>query len=171
MKESKCMKIAFNILKESLYALFLLASGSLAVWESMRLTKKYPQSNWFAGPSGFMMIIGCVFLLLCLLELLRLLRKSDLIKEIAVKERAQKSADEKENSRKMVISFLLLIVYTILIKYLGFSLTSAIYLGVNLWILKNPPLRTIITVVVILVLLLFGAPYMGISLPRGILGF
>ena len=75
------------------------------------------------------------------------------------------------NTKKMVISFLLLVVYVLLLKYLGFAVSSVLYLGANLWILKNPPLRTIITVAVILLALLFGAPQLGISLPRGMLGF
>ena len=70
----------------------------------------------------------------------------------------------------MFISFGLLIVYTVLVKPLGFSIASTLYLGANLRILSNSWKSTIITSVIILVALLFGAPAMGLSLPRGIFG-
>ena len=173
MVEKKWLSTISLILQKFAFPLFLLIIGGTAVLESMRITKKYPSSNWLAGPSGFMMIVGGILLFLFLIELVKAI-KGFSFADIKVAETAaeeESDPEERINNRKMVISFLMLVAYVLMLKYLGFAVSSVIYLAANLWILKNPPLRTIITVVVILVLLLFGAPQLGISLPRGIFGF
>ena len=175
MVEKKWLSTISLILQKFAFPLFLLIIGGTAVLESMRITKKYPSSNWLAGPSGFMMIVGGILLLLFLIELVKAIKGFSFadvkVVETSAAEETEADAEDRINNRKMVISFLMLVAYVLILKYLGFAVSSVLYLAANLWILKNPPLRTIITVVVILVLLLFGAPQLGISLPRGIFGF
>lgn len=174
MAGNKKLSVTGLILRQFAFPLFLLVIGGTAVLESMRVTKKYPSDNWLAGPSGFMMIIGVILLLLFVIELVKAIRGfslSSVKEEAAVEKQSEKNQEDAINTKKMVLSFLLLVVYVLLLKILGFSLSSVLYLAANLWLLKNPPLRTIITVVVIFLLLMFGAPQLGISLPRGIFGF
>ena len=174
MAEKRWLSVTALILKKFAFPLFLLVIGGTAVLESMRITKKYPSDNWLAGPSGFMMIIGVILLLLFVIELVKALKGFSIPASSPEKVEAasdSKNTEDAVNTKKMVISFLLLVVYVLLLKYLGFAVSSVLYLGANLWILKNPPLRTIITVAVILLALLFGAPQLGIALPRGMLGF
>lgn len=160
------------ILKNIAFPLVILAAGGIAVIESNRLTHKYPQDNWFAGPSGFMMIIGIILLILFTIELFKSIKttKKDIEKNAEV-EKKEKTDEEKGYVRDMIISFLMVCIYILIIKYAGFALASTIYLVANLILLKNPKLRIIITAIVIFLLLLYGAPLAGISLPRGYLGF
>lgn len=160
------------VLKNIAFPLVVLAAGGIAVIESNRLTEKYPQDNWFAGPSGFMMIIGIILLVLFVIELFKGLKtmRVELSKE-QCNEKKELSEEEKGFVKDMIISFAMVCIYIIVIRYLGFALASTLYLVANLILLKNPKLRIIITAVVIFLLLLYGAPLAGISLPRGYLGF
>ena len=179
-------KTLVGFLRKYWYFLLLIAAGSLAISESIRITNKYHPSNWITGPSGFIMILGLVLVALLLFEILMtVLRAKKRAKKHAAEASVQetpsvdetaenaaddKDADERLYTRNMWLSFGLLIVYTLLIKVLGFALSSGLYLLVNLLLLKNSWKTTLITVVVILLFLLFAAPMLSMSFPRGVFG-
>jgi len=176
------------ILKKYWYLLLLTAAGGVAICESIRLTNKYQPKNWLAGTSGFIMILGLALAALLAFELLgRLVRaarqkqtrtaaqetadRNESKSETAATPTAEEEANASSSNRRMWLSFGLLVVYTLLIQVLGFAVSSALYLGANLLLLKNSWKSTILTTAVVLVFLLFGAPYLGISFPRGLFGF
>ena len=180
-------KTIVSFLRRYWYFLLLIAAGSLAIGESIRITKKYHPSNWLTGPSGFIMILGLVLVALLLFEIMMsILRAKRRAKKRASQqvslqevqeqeasapaEEASEDKEEKLYTRNMWLSFGLLIVYTLLIKVLGFAISSALYLLVNLLLLKNSWKTTLITVAVILIFLLFVAPMLSMSFPRGLFG-
>ena len=179
MTDKRSKSVVSIILDRVAFPLFMLVSGGIAIIESNRLDRKYPQEDWWSGPSSFMKILGFIMLVLCLVEAvkavlgirkdIRKMREQEAAAESGQK--AEKDAKDKEYTKVMLISFAMVLVYIFIIKYTGFALATVIYLTANLVLLKNPPLRIAITAVVILALLLWGAPAMGISLPRGFLGF
>ncbi|MFA7109099.1 MAG: tripartite tricarboxylate transporter TctB family protein [Sphaerochaetaceae bacterium] len=168
-------KKSLFLIENLAFSFILLVVGLITILESVRLTQKHLPKNWLASSGGFMMIIGAIILLLFLFDLTSSIKKCVLgLKKMEVepeiKKKEAKGVEDKANLMKMLYSFALLGVYTIIIRPLGFPIASTIYIGVNLWLLKNPLLRTIITVVVIFIVLTFGAPAFGLSLPRGFLG-
>mgnify|MGYP000926067303 CR=1 FL=1 len=176
MTEKKTSKMVSIILDRMAFPLFMFVTGVIAVLESNRLTEKYVDGDWLSGPSSFMMILGLLILAICFIETVRSVFqiRSDLKKidehVVATKEDQEKSDEEKGYIKDMIISFAMVLVYIFIIRYTGFALATVIYLAANLTLLKNPIVRIVLTVVVILALLLWGAPAMGISLPRGFLG-
>lgn len=177
MTEKKTSKMISIVLDKMAFPLFMFVTGVIAIFESIRLTEKYVDGDWLSGPSSFMMILGLLILAICFIETVKSVFqiKSDLKKmdehAAATIEDEEKSDEEKGYIKDMIISFAMVLVYIFIIKYIGFALATVIYLAANLMLLKNPVLRVVLTVVVILALLLWGAPAMGISLPRGFLGF
>lgn len=175
-------KTLTGFLRKYWYFLLLLAAGSLSIGESIRITNKYEPKEWITGPSGFIMILGLLLIALLLFEILmNVLRAkkrakkqaAECVKEdvVAASDADETDENEKLYTRNMWLSFGMLIVYTLLIKVLGFALSSALYLTLNLLLLKNSWKSTLITVAVILVFLLFVAPLLSMSFPRGLLGF
>ncbi|HPY45950.1 MAG TPA: tripartite tricarboxylate transporter TctB family protein [Sphaerochaeta sp.] len=176
MTEKKTSKMISIVLDKMAFPLFMFVTGVIAVFESIRLTEKYVDGDWLSGPSSFMMILGLIILAICFIETVKSVFqiRSDLKKlndTVATRENEEKSDEEKGYIKDMIISFAMVLVYIFIIRYTGFALATVIYLAANLMLLKNPVLRVVLTVVVILALLLWGAPAMGISLPRGFLGF
>ena len=177
-----------TILKKYWYLLLLTAAGGVTICESIRLTNKYQPKKWLAGTSGFIMILGLVLIVLLIFEIIRRIvvagkqkRTHATTREIEDRQEShgedvaehepEKNSDLSSSNRKMWFSFGLLVVYTLLIRVLGFAVSSALYLGANLLLLKNSWKSTVITTAVILSFLLFGAPFLGISFPRGLFGF
>lgn len=186
----------FSLLSDAFFPLLFAVAGGILVSESSRITASYNPKIWITGPSGFMMIIGLLLLFFALLEVIKFTVKllklrmgkvetyntntpktiedekltADKINNYETAEEEQTGNNRKISRLKMFISFGLLIVYTVLVKPLGFSIASTLYIGANLRILNNSWKSTIITSVIILIALLFGAPAMGLSLPRGIFG-
>jgi hypothetical protein len=64
--------------------------------------------------------------------------------ETAATPTAEEEANASSSNRRMWLSFGLLIVYTLLIQVLGFAVSSALYLGANLLLLKNSWKSTIL---------------------------
>lgn len=189
-KMKRILESLSGLLRKYWYFLLLLAAGSLAIGESIRITNKYEPSHWLSGPSGFVMILGIAFIALLVFEAIAVAARSkkqakkQATEETVVCEEPEKQsieaevapseeqvAQQKLHNRNMWLSFGMLIVYTLLIKILGFALSSAVYLVLNLLLLKNNWKVTIITVAAILLFLLFGAPALSMSFPRGIFGF
>jgi hypothetical protein len=158
------------------FPLLLLILGSVAIIQSLILTAGNSEPNWLAGPGGFMMLIGCILIGICLFELLVLFRaaKADNSKVSAKTAVPDETTEKKKQDiflRNMLITLGLLMVYALCIRVLGFSLATGLFLVIDLKLLKNSWPLTVFTVLVILALMLFGAPWMGISLPRGLFGF
>jgi|GEM_PF-1031967 len=182
-----------SLLSEAFFPLLFAVAGGLLISESCRLTAKYNPKVWLIGPSGFMMIIGLLLILLTLVEILKTVLKNHKSKPIMGKlededsessditaetinnyetaEDVQTEENKKQSRIRMLISFGMLVVYAFLVKPLGFAIASTLFIGVDLKILRNSWKSTIITSVVVFIALLYGAPAMGLSLPRGVFGF
>lgn len=187
-----------NKTKEYTHFILLLIVGSLAVYESIRITSMYSIKDWLSGPSGFVMIIGFLLLFLSFIEglaLIRLKRRKmqvlplqasvaatlDALPVLSDKDlkyskvrediKEQFVQEDSRNTLNLIISYVLLIVYVITLKPLGFTLSTALYMTSSLLLLKNSWTLTAVTVMVLVAWIMFGAPAMGLSLPRGIFGF
>jgi hypothetical protein len=209
----------------NLYLPLLLAVGGIGIYESIRITNKHHPKNWLAGPSGFMMIVGCLLVVVFAFEVImkyvryrnRRAREdkatdnpadkpsdkatdnvdaammaaaqadaaqdaadrsapdaahdvtADAAKDAGVQAKPQ-DAEAQVHVRNMYYSAGLLIVYTLLIRWVGFSVSSCLYLLANMLLLKNSVKVTVITVLAVLLYMLVGAPALGMSFPRGLLG-
>lgn len=167
------MNVITEKIKGYAYFVLLLVLGMLTVSESLRITANYTIKDWLSGPSGFMMIVGCAILFLALVEGLSLVkaRKAKQPAPPFVTSSDTALPAENRNRLNLVLTYILLIVYALTIKPLGFTISTAIYITLNMLLLKNSWLLTLITVALIIICTMFGAPLMGLSLPRGIFGF
>ena len=151
--------------------------GILALLEARRIQIKLKVDNFFAGPSGYMSILGVILLLLFIPEIRDGLKKyRRLLEEDAQKAEITKtdeeiSAEEKEkaDSKRMWIVFGMLVVYVAVIKYLGFVISTLVFLVSSLFFLGNKWKSVLFTTLVIGVFLYF-CPQIGITLPKGIFG-
>jgi uncharacterized membrane protein YcjF (UPF0283 family) len=179
-----------DVAKGNLYLLLLLAVGGMGIYESVRITHKYQPKNWLAGPSGFMMIVGCLLVAVFVFEVVvRCLRypkgrtgevqsaqaeASDATQTAEPQDSGASAelqvAESRIHLNNMYYSAGLLIVYTLLIRWLGFSISSCLYLLANMLLLKNSVKVTVVTVLAVLLYMLVGAPALGMSFPRGLLG-
>jgi uncharacterized membrane protein len=193
-------KTLLPLLSDALFPLLLAVAGGILVKESLRITAKHKPANWLAGPSGFMMIIGSLLLVFTAIECAQIIMRvvkterrrihapvpvaeqahpKDSSAAITAKdimtyqtgEEEQTVEERKRSSLRMLISFGLLVFYALLVKILGFTLASTVYIIANLFALKNSWKVSIITTIVVFSLLYFGAPAMSLSLPRGMFGF
>lgn len=198
MKDKKATFLL--VLNNALFPLLVAVAGGILVKESLRITAKHNPANWLAGPSGFMMIVGLLLLVLTFVEIIQLIRgvrkrrfqdlKNSQIEEPSTPEKGpsevittetimtyqtseeeQTPEDRKKSRLRMIISFCLLVFYTLMVKPLGFTLASTVYIIINLLVLKNSWKLAILTTIVVFALLYFGAPAMSLSLPRGIFSF
>ena len=171
------------------YSHLLLAGvfGIIAIAEAIRVGVKYTSESFIAGPGGYMMVVGAGMVCFSLMGAIaglwgwlrrdyhRLIRKSDLVPASLpdVQLESEESGKLPINSSRLwktCLSFLLCIVYVILIKPLGFTIASLLYLAINLWLLQNPVRRILVTCIVMFPILSFCLPLVGISVPKGIFG-
>jgi hypothetical protein len=166
-------------LKNYSFSILFIVVGSVAVLESIRISNKYSIKDWWSGPSGFVMLLGCGLLVLAVIEGLGALRldlrsapdeMSGAATQVPDKEVAGVKIQRDKGITNLIICFVFLIVYVITIRPIGFTLATALYLLSNLWFLKNSRLTTVITVVLAVLVIMYLAPAAGLSLPRGILG-
>jgi hypothetical protein len=151
--------------------MLLSLCGLLAVSESRKITKAHTIPNWFSGPSGYIMIVGGLLCLFAVHELYSAIQRWKKGPLKPADKQDQDSVQQKQLIRDMTVTFLLLPVYLLLIPLLGFNLASIVYMGLNLYILKNSVKSIVVTAIVLFLGMLFLLPPMGISLPRGIFGF
>lgn len=173
--------------KKHWYPLLLTAVGGISIYESIRLTNKYHPKHWLSGTSGFIMILGLAMVALLVVDsIMRAVRAEkkecdilavratscleELPEELLNEEAGEDEAAFLTHNRKMWVSFGFLLAFALLIQKLGFTLSSTVYLGANMRLLNNSWRKTIITTSVLFLFLLFGAPFLGISFPRGLLG-
>jgi len=81
-----------------------------------------------------------------------------------------------DKNREVILTFITIALYIALIGYLGFIITTIIFLFAQIMILSPPGKRNflvtgIISVVVPVLLAWFFTVYLSLLLPRGILGF
>ena len=193
-------KTLLPLLSDALFPLLLAVAGGILVKESLRITAKHKPANWLAGPSGFMMIIGSLLLVFTDIECAQIIMRvvkterrpihapvsaaeeahpkdssatitAEDIMTYKTGEEEQTVEERKRSGLRMLISFGLLVLYALLVKTLGFTIASTVYLIANLFALKNSWKVSIITTIVVFSLLYFGAPAMSLSLPRGVFGF
>lgn len=163
----------------SLLILFVIG-GVMSLIEAQRLQTVTNYPNYLAGPSGYMTILGILLLVLALIEVRSSVKTFRKVREERIEmqqagaeqsnEEQQKDRDEKLHNRKMWVTYAMLIGFLVLIKPLGFMIASLLFLSANLLYLGNSIKTTSITVAVIFLVLYFGAPSMGLSIPRGIFG-
>jgi low temperature requirement protein LtrA len=171
-----------NLLRRYGHLPLIAAFGVLAVVEGIRIGTQFTAETFIAGPGGYMTVIGVA---LCCFALIGVLgatagrtRRKRTQDELAALDTdtdtvttPEKSAEAIAHSRTLRLSFLLCVVYVLLIKPLGFTIASLLYLAASLWFLKNPLRRTLLTCIIMFPILFFGLPAIGISVPRGPFGF
>lgn len=154
-----------------------LVTGIMALLEARRIQAKLQVEKFFAGPSGYMSIIGVVLLLLFIPEIIEGMKKyKKNLQKYAEKQAISKASEETEaekerriNTNRMWIVFLMLTGYIVIMKPLGFFISSIAFLITSMFYLGNKWLTVLITVSVVAVFLYF-CPNFGITLPKGFLG-
>ena len=155
-----------------------LITGIMALLEARRIQAKLNVKNYFAGPSGYMSIIGVILLLLFIPEIIEGMKKYKKNLQKYTKKQAYSVGSEEtaasENKRidttRMWVVFVMMILYIIIMKPLGFIISSCAFLITSLFYLGNKWLTVLITVAIVAVFLVF-CPSFGITLPKGIFGF
>jgi hypothetical protein len=175
-----------TVVQRYVYPVLLTACGSLAFFESLRLKSDFDSGDFLSGPGGYLMIVGIVLLCFAAFETLRLARKrrqgdGGVRVAPATEEVGRAASEDEEKSektvghieadrRRMRLSFMFCAFFVLLIEPMGFTLASLVYLAANLLLLGNGKLVTFVTLCVVFMLLHFGAPAIGLSLPKGLLG-
>ena len=174
MNESKIKRV----LQSYLHIVIAIFLGLIAILEGIRLRHELPYESFISGPGGYVFIVGIALLLFSLMSIINLQRKS--LKEKSKNDKCQSgqesmqgnlAAGKPQNLFPTCLSFLLCIIYVALIKPLGFTLASIFYLASSLLLLRNSKKITILTCIVMIPILYLGFPAIGISVPKGILGF
>jgi hypothetical protein len=154
-----------------------LITGIMALFEAKRIQAKLHVEAFFSGPSGYMSIVGVVLLLLFVPEVIEGINKfkknlQRYAEEQITTETHEESVvieEDRINTNRMWVVFLMLVGYIIVIKRLGFLISSCVFLIVSMLYLGNKWLTMLLTVSIVAVFLVF-CPYFGITLPKGIFG-
>lgn len=163
--------------------------GVVGAAEGIRLGIASPGEDFITGPGGYMTVVGSGLLLFAVLgAIASVLRRArgggtDTSRGGSVptplsdaetgRSHDVKAAGVGGLSRPTLVrlSFAFCVVYVLLIRPLGFTLASLLYLAAGLVLLGNPVRRIVVTCLAMLPILYFGLPLAGISVPRGIFGF
>ncbi len=159
------------------YFALVAVCGAAALVEGLRIGRLRRTAEFLSGPGGYIMILGVVLLLFAAIELAAQLGRT--ARRSAVGGPPPEAGAGREVSqgaaaggrRRMQLTFVMCVVYVLLVRPLGFTLASLLYLTANLLLLGNRPAVMAATVAVVFVILRFGAPAIGLYLPRGLLGF
>ena len=149
------------------------------MYEGVRVGLKDTGPGYFSGPGGYLTIIGSALILFGLIEVIKQVVKAEKREDPVVSEDIGEPwfsnitfrPSKITPTNKMRYSFILCIVYVLLIRPLGFTIASLVYLGANFWLLENKVRTIILTIVVMFFILRYGLPAMGLSVPKGIFGF
>lgn len=180
------MKVIILLLKREGYVVLISLLGILGIAEGLRVDATVRSANFLSGPGGYLTIIGISLLLFGIIDIIRqlIMRQREHLSQ-----RSQMDHDEAtriatfdwkglltlDRSRmtpnvKMRLSFILCIFYVLIIQPLGFTIATIIYLVANFWLLSNKTKTILFTVVVMFIILRFGLPAMGLSVPKGLFG-
>ncbi len=180
-------KWIYGLLANFSHVLLSGALGAVAIAEAIRLGFYDQSDSFIVGPGGYMMVVGvglvcfsCIGGVGGLIARSRS-RPSPSISSVAKDPKSPQPAraqsgrgggGEKDYSRavKPIASFLLCIGFILLIKPIGFTFATLLYLAASLWLLENPFRRIVLTCVAMFPILAFGLPLIGLSMPKGILG-
>lgn len=153
------------------HVLLSAAFGLIAMAESLRLGILHKDETFITGPGGYMMVVGVFLIIFSIIGTVAVcLGRRRYTNGILSSVKPDQSPVDKDRFRKVVLSFLFCVLYVLLIQFLGFAIASLLYLAVNLWLLQNPVRRIVFTCLVMLPILVFGLPLIGLSVPKGIFG-
>lgn len=151
--------------------------GVLALVEAIRIQNKLQVDNFFAGPSGYMTILGVILLLLFIPEIKNGIKKYNRLiqkaaqdaEKVKTEEEVEEEKTEKANSKRMWVFFIMMLLYVAIMKYLGFFISTIIFLVASLYYLGNK-WKSILFTTLIIGIFLYFCPQIGITLPKGIFG-
>lgn len=155
--------IWYRRLQRCWFALLLCLMGILTLREAMRISKQSTESNWLAGPGGYITIIGGLLLCFAIFEFISGMRADHPVAEVTTK-------DKSFLNKKVWWSFLLVVLYLLLTPWLGFLISSGIFLVGSLRLLGCTVRSITIIILVTCLCMYFLFPILGISVPRGLLG-
>ncbi len=147
------------------YAALWGMPGVLILYESYRLFKlpSLKNTDFFAGPVGYMCGVGFLLMGFCIWEIVG-----------GLKAGGQKPGSEAKASRpslkKIYLCVAYMVLFLILMPVLGFILASGVFLGACLRLLGCSLLEIVATVFVYCISFYWFLPYFGISLPQGLWG-
>jgi len=147
------------------YAALWGMPGLLTLYESYRLFKlpSLKNTDFFAGPVGYMCGVGFLLMGFCIWEIVG-----------GLKDVGQKPGSEAKASRPSLKRIYLCVafmgLFLILMPVLGFILASGVFLGTCLRLLGCSLPEIVATVLVYCISFYWFLPYFGISLPQGLWG-
>jgi hypothetical protein len=140
--------------------------GFLILMEAYRLAglPKLRDKAFGEGPAGYMTAIGFLLIGFAFWEVIEGLRPG----------RAQASSPEKAGnpiSRKIWLTAVCMVLFLALVPFLGFILASGCFLGGAMRLLGCTLRSILLTIGIYCGCLYWMVPLLGLSLPRGFLGF
>lgn len=148
------------------YAALWGVPGLLTMVEAYRLFKlpEFQNTEFAEGPVGYMFAVGVLLIGFCIWEI-----------AVGLRPRAGTTHSNAKSSSRRIIRVYLTIAYMVLFllltPFLGFIVASGCFLVACLRLLGCTLIVSAVTAVVYCGTLYWMLPYLGLSLPRGILGF
>jgi hypothetical protein len=178
------MQKIITLIRHEGYVLLVCTLGVVGIIEGLRVDAKVQSASFLSGPGGYLTIIGISLLLFGIIDIIRQLilrHTSKRVPDVARMDNTQ-GADRTRihltldrssmgPTMKMQLSYVLCVVYVLLIRPLGFTVATILYLVANLWVLSNKTKTIVFTAIVMFFILRFGLPAMGLSVPKGIFGW
>ena len=147
------------------YAALWGVPGLLTMIETYRLSKlpEFQNAKFAEGPVGYMFVVGLLLIGFCIREIV-----------IGLKSRAQTTPSNAKSSSRSVMRVYLTVAYMVLFlvltPILGFILASGCFLVACLRLLGCPVIEVAVIALGYCGTFYLILPYLGLSLPRGILG-
>ena len=177
----------YGFLAKFSHVLLSGALGAVAIAEAIRLGNYDQSDSFIIGPGGYMMAVGISLVCFsCIGGIGSLIARSrsrpsrsvpSVPKDPNSSPTTQTQSERRELAQrgfsrmvKPIVSFLLCVGYILLIKPMGFTFATLLFLAAGLWLLENPFRRIVFTCIVMFPILAFGLPLIGLSMPKGILG-
>jgi hypothetical protein len=148
------------------YAALWGVPGFITMLEAYRLSKlaEFQSTTFAEGPVGYMFAVGLLLIGFCIWEI-----------AVGLRPRAGATHSNAKTGGRPLMRVYLTIAYMVLFlvftPILGFILASGCFLVACLLLLGCTVIVSVVTALVYCVTLHGMLPYLGLSLPRGILGF
>jgi len=153
------------------HVLLSAAFGIVAIVEALRLGRTYDSEAFITGPGGYMMVVGICLVIFALIGVVAgFIGQRSREKPASSNVEHDLAYTDRSRRWKVVWSFVFCVLYVLLIQWLGFAIATLLYLAGNLWLLQNPVRRIVMTCLIMLPILIFGLPLIGLSVPKGIFG-
>lgn len=133
----------------------------LTLWEGFRINGSAKAEEWISLPGSYLIMIG--FFLTCFALYEAVWGK--------ISDCDDPGERERKNVKLLASIIILLAGYIMLISWIGFAFTSSLFLLIMMKIMGNPFRTSVIFVIGCGLGTYYLLPYLGISLPRGVLGF